>query len=159
MNWAIHTKGPTAAADLRAALESALDDFLGSEKAEAARQAQIATMKAAADSMPAGEAQAALLAAYSTLASAPAAGIADKALRAAIGDQAARGIAAACDLAAGSCHVTVSGSACRVDEDIEERITVQLDKVDLKGMAARLARETPAERAVVTEGSVFAPAG
>lgn len=157
MNWAIHTKGPTAAADLRAALESELDAFLGSEEAEAARQAQIASVKATADSMPAGEAQASLLLAHATLSSAAPKGIADSALRSAIAGQAKRGITAACDLALGTVNVTVSGSASRIDEDIAERLSVQLDTVDLDGMAARLAREAPAERSIVTEGSVSAP--
>lgn len=159
MNWAIHTKGPTAAADLRAALESEMNALLGSEETEAARQEQIATMKAAADGVPAGQVKDALIAAHAALAAELPSGIADKTLRMAIAGQAAVGISAACSMASGATvAVTVSGSAGRVDEDVLGRCSVSLDFVDIKGMAARLARETPAERPVVTEGSIFAPA-
>lgn len=156
MNWSIHTKGPTAAADLRASLQSDLDTFLGSEKAEAARQAQIALLKASAESMPPGEAKAALEVAFASLSSQPPQGIADKDLRAQIADAAARGIDAACALAIGMVNVTVSGCG-RVDECTEARLSVQLDQVDVVGLAASLARQPAPEKTIVTEGSVTAP--
>jgi len=156
MNWAIHTKGPTAAADLRASLQSALDSFLGSEKVEAERQGRIAQLKDALDVMPPGGAFNALQAAHAAMASAPAAGISDKDLRQQIAEAAARGIDAACALAIGTVNVTVSGCG-RVDECTEARLSVQLDQVDVAGLAVSLSRQPPPEKAIVTEGSVTAP--
>lgn len=157
MNWTIHTRGPTSASDLRGALESELNALLGSEETEAARQAQIATMKDAADGVPAGQVRDALLAAHAALAAAAPAGIEDKELRRIIAGQAAAGIAAAQALAGRSVvAVTVSGSASRIDEDVFGRCSVSVDFVDVAGRDARLSREAPAEIAV-TEGSVFAP--
>lgn len=157
MNWAIHTKGPTAAADLRAALEAARDELLGTEEKKAKRQAQLLSLSKAAKEMPDGEAKSALEAAYASLATAPPVGITDDALRAAVEKQCNGGIDAACAIASGHVHATISGSAARVDEDIESRISIHLDTVDLAGMAARLERETPAEKSIITEGSVSAP--
>jgi hypothetical protein len=158
MNWAIHTKGPTSAADLKAALDAERDALLGSESLAASRKASLDKLQGAIDSMPTGEARDALITAMMRLESEPAQGIADKDLRAAIATQADAGIAAACDVAAlGPVNVTVSGCAGRIDEDTLGRLTVQVDFVDLVGLAARLAREAPAEKPITVEGSVTAP--
>lgn len=156
MNWSIHTKSPTHAADLRAVLETDLDELLGSEKAETERQAQIAQLNASAESLPSGEARSALVAAVVSLRAQPPVGIADKALRSAVERQAAAGIDAACMLAHGIVTAVVAGCVSQVDESTSGRCSVGVDFVDVDGLAARLARE-PAAEVVITEGSVFAP--
>lgn len=158
MNFAIHTKQATAAADLRDALEESRDELLGSEKLAAERQAGLDQLEASAKSLPPGEARNSLVAARAQLAAQPAPGIGDPALRKEIEERSAVVIDAACALvSSGVVNVTVSGSD-RVDEDILGRLTVQIDFVDVKGLAARLARQPPPEvQLTITEGSVSAP--